>query len=59
MLLLSGKVAVNDKLLRNEVAISLPTIQGDHIYIVLHAIGPVAHQVLVHIVFVDQSGGGK
>ncbi len=58
-LLIGGKVAVDDKLRRDEVAIGLPTILGNHVYVILHGVGPVAHQVLVYIVFIDQTGFGK
>src|SRR5207253_4031531 len=55
-LLLVGKVAMNDQLRRYEVDASLPTIQRNHIHVILHGISPVAHQVLIYVIFVYQPG---
>ncbi len=54
MFWIGGKVALGDKLRRDEITVGLPTIQRDHVHIILHCIGPVAHQVLVHIICIDQ-----
>ena len=36
------------------VGLGLPAIGGDQIAVVLHGLGPVIHQVLIDVVFVDE-----
>src|SRR6266567_2806368 len=50
---------MNDKLCGYEVTAGLPTIQRNHVHVILHGIRPVAHQVLVYIIFIDQPDFSK
>ena len=60
-----GKVPGHDERLRDEIGVgfaiglSLPAVADKHVHIVLHGRGPVVHEVLIHIVGVEQRGFPK
>ena len=62
-----GEVAGDDERLRDEIGVGLATILAitldglpavlhEQVHIVLHGLGPVVHEVLVHVVGVEQAG---
>ena len=45
-------------LLDDAVGLGLPAIGGDQVAVVLHGLGPVVHEVLIDVVFVDERLAG-